>query len=140
MLFKNWTSRTTRAQIRSFNMNIRSWIAVISALVGFACPSYGAGGELDTRVTRILQSETDYGGCMVRVSPAPSTVAEKNCPGNFVSFDCNGQYRASKIGNAMLQTAQLALVADKQLKIILDDSRKVNEYYCIATRVDTYPY
>lgn len=114
---------------------------VASILLGLLSPSvFSAGGELDARVTRILQSETDYGGCMIRLSPAPSTVSERNCPGNFVSFDCNGQYRAKSIGNSQLSAAQLALVTGNLVKIVLDDTRKVNEYYCIATRIDNYPY
>lgn len=116
-------------------------VAAVAMLLSFAWPhSAFSAGELIANVTRILTSPSDYGGCMVRLDPPPSTVADRDCAGNFVSLDCDGNYHSKATGNNFLSAAQLALVTGYQIQIILDDTQKINEYYCTANRLDSYPY
>ena len=93
-----------------------------------------------------LQEHNNYGGCMVRVDPAPSDAmldgSFLNCPtiDSFVSFDClNKSGQVSKnTAVQMFQTAQLALVAGKKIQLVLDDEVKLDGW-CLARRVDLIP-
>ena len=113
--------------------------------------SFGANSEVgesgSVTVTSTLQDPTNYGGCMVRISPGPgeilgyTTGAPLNCPGDvFISFDClNSSGQTSKTtALQMFQTAQLAYVSGEKVNVIVDDNVKLNGF-CLARRIDLQP-
>jgi hypothetical protein len=83
-------------------------------------------------ITQIILDGENYGGCMVKVSPLLPT--STGCGRrDFVSFDCNGEVRNTKAhGKSMLETAQLAFLTDKVVRLRVDNSYTVNEAFCTA--------
>ena len=100
----------------------------------------------EVTVDAALQEHNNYGGCMVRIDPAPSDAmldgSFLNCPAgdSFVSFDClNKSGQVSKnTAVQMFQMAQLALVTGKKIQLVLDDEVKLDGW-CLARRVDLIP-
>ena len=100
----------------------------------------------EVTIDATLQEHNNYGGCMVRIDPAPSDAmldgSFLNCPtgDSFVSFDClNKSGQVSKnTAVQMFQTAQLALVTGKKVQFVLDDEVKLDGW-CLARRVDLIP-
>lgn len=99
--------------------------------------AYAAQGDLTTTITRTLVSVPEiYGGCMVALGAAVSTaVPTVNCPGNWVSFSCNGTYISKDLAFYMLDQAQLALSLNKKVKLTVDDTKKHNGN-CFVKRID----
>ena len=115
--------------------------AVAMVFTPFALATQALTQELT--VGAALQDHNNYGGCMVRVDPAPSDAmldgSFLNCPtrDSFVSFDClntSGQV-IKNTAVQMFQTAQLALVTGKKIQLIIDDEVKLDGW-CLARRVD----
>ena len=116
----------------------------VLAYVPAALATQGLTRELT--VGAALQEHNNLGGCMVRVSPAPSEAmldgSFLNCPSadSFVSFDClNTSGQVSKATAVqMFQIAQLALVTGKKIQLVIDDEVKLDGW-CLARRIDLLP-
>lgn len=121
---------------------------MIAALSAYSMTVFGATGESGSvDIISTLQDPTNYGGCMVRISPGPAEIAaydgggNLNCPGDvFISFDClNSSGQTSKSSaQQMFSTAQLAYVSGAKVNVIVDDSVKLNGF-CLARRIDLQP-
>ena len=122
---------------------------VLTAAIAMASTPFALATQALTQEVTIgatLQEHNNYGGCMVRIDPAPSDAmldgSFLNCPtgDTFVSFDClNKSGQVSKnTAVQMFQTAQLALVTGKKVQFILDDEVKLDGW-CLARRVDLIP-
>ena len=130
-------------------MNFKSLAAIVIASFSTICSSaFGAMGESGSvDVTSTLQDPSNYGGCMIRISPGPAEIAaydgggNLNCPGDvFISFDClnsSGQTTKSS-AQQMFSTAQLAYVSGAKVNVVVDDSVKLNGF-CLARRIDLQP-
>jgi hypothetical protein len=116
-----------------------SLIASALLMIGLtqAESAYAVQGSLTTAITRTLVTVPQtYGGCMAKLAAALSTaVPAVNCPGNFVSFSCNGTYVSKDLAFYMLDQAQLALSLNKQVFVVVDDTKKHNGN-CFAQRID----
>ncbi len=99
--------------------------------------AYAVQGNLTTTITKTQVTVPQaYGGCMVALGVAVSkAVPIVNCPGNWVSFSCNGTYISKDLAFYMLDQAQLALSLNKQVFVTVDDTKKHNGY-CFASRID----
>lgn len=114
---------------------------ILSALV--ASPLLADVAVLnDTKITGLLitaeldgQGNTLYGGCMARISKR-DIAAETglNCPADWVSFSCSGDFLTLADSSRLLNAAQMADALDLSLNIKIDDSRKHNGF-CLSTRV-----
>ena len=122
----------------------------IAQILGVCCiavsaNSFAAIAESGSvSVITTLQDPTNYGGCMVRISPGPAAgnLSSLNCAGDtFVSFDClNSSGQTSKtVAIQMFTTAQLAYVSGKSVNVVVDDSVKLNGF-CLVRRIDLQPY
>ncbi len=60
---------------------------------------------------------------MVLLDKAPA-VSGLNCPANWVSFSCDGTYGNKDIAFRQLDQAQIAMALNKQVMLIVDDSKK----------------
>ena len=129
--------------------HIRYTINVLVTAIAMASTPVALATQALTQEVTIgatLQEHNNYGGCMVRIDPAPSDAmldgSFLNCPtgDSFVSFDClNKSGQVSKnTAVQMFQTAQLALVTGKKVQFILDDEVKLDGW-CLARRVDLIP-
>ena len=91
----------------------------------------------DAKVLYLLNDSKNYGYCMARLSINPSTVG-LNCPADpLVSMDCQGNFGSKTAANAIFSAAQLAFVANKTVRVTIDDSKKINGF-CYVTRLDVY--
>ena len=126
--------------------HIRYTINVLVTAIAMASTPIALATQALTQEVTIgatLQENNNYGGCMVRINPAPSDAmldgSFLNCPtgDSFVSFDClNKSGQVSKnTAVQMFQTAQLALVTGKKVQFVLDDEVKLDGW-CLARRVD----
>lgn len=90
----------------------------------------------NSEVVQVLVDDSNYGGCMVRLSVDPQTQLA-NCGSGFASLDCLKQFPESTAGIAAnkLAQAQLALVTGREVRLRITDTRKVNGY-CFVNRID----
>ena len=95
----------------------------------------GADGVVVASVTQVLVDDAAYGGCMVRISPSPSTELG-TCGADFITLDCDGAFTTSKQSQRKLDSSNLSLVTGNRMAVYFTDTKKHNGY-CLATRIDT---
>lgn len=97
-----------------------------------------ATGNVTGQVERILIHDTDFGGCMVRLS---RNIAGQlpACYPDWVTLDCLAAFPDStkSLAQSKLSAAQLAMVTGKDIAAYVTDTRKANGY-CYAFRVDIF--
>lgn len=87
------------------------------------------------KITTILTSHANFGQCMVLV---PQFVSPANdCPPQWVSLDCSGDFYPKEQSRRLLETAQMSYALELYVKVYFTDTKKHNGY-CVATRVDTF--
>ena len=111
--------------------------------VPLSAPGVAATASVEARVTRTLAtSETDdegnvkFGGCMVELDTTLATQAPNlSCPGRWVTLSCSGDFATRSNAMRMLDSAQLAFVSNRRLRLYVNDELKHNGR-CFAYRVD----
>ena len=105
-------------------------------LIAASSGALAATATITTSVDRIVLHDTDFGGCMVKVS-ANITGPLPACSGGWVTLDCLAAFPDSTRSMAQnkLTTAQLAFATGKNVILYVTDKRKANGF-CYATRVD----
>lgn len=100
-------------------------------------PVYAIEGVLAAKVNRTLVTgNTTFGGCMAMLDKAINTASNApNCPGNWVSFSCTGPFTSKDMAFHLLDQAQLGLALNKQVTVVVDDTKKHNGI-CYAYRID----
>ena len=78
--------------------------------------------------------EVAYGGCAAKVDPAIG-IPPAGCHNRWVSFDCAGIFHSKADGRNNYSGAQLALVTDTQVYLVVNTSRKLNGY-CLVERIN----
>ncbi len=91
---------------------------------------------IDATISRTMVTTDDlYGGCMVALNVSPSDY-NLDCPsGNWVTLDCAGELTSKSQGMRLMDSAQLAFVTGRSVRVTVDDSRKHNGW-CFAQRID----
>lgn len=85
----------------------------------------------DANVIGLMTTPAVYGGCMVQLSK-PIYGAVAACPDDWVSFACTGTANNSvDRAAAMWDTATLAYVLNKKIRVRVDSAKKLNGY-CFA--------
>jgi hypothetical protein len=86
-------------------------------------------------IEKTLIEDDNFGGCMIYLdkSVADSGLA---CPNSWVSFDCDGFFGTKANAQRKFDSAQMAFALDKKVSLRVDDSRRYNEKYCVAVRID----
>jgi hypothetical protein len=112
---------------------------ILSTLIlGAAFASTGtiAGtATLYAKVNRtMLHSDGTFGGCMAQLSANPQA-ALSACAPFWVSFSCTGDFTDQVAAYRSFDQAQLALAANKDVMVVVDDSRRHNGY-CFSSRID----
>ena len=93
--------------------------------------------SIETRITRTLAATDDaFGGCMAALDVAPSE-SGLDCPaGNkWVTFSCTGEHTTASDALRMYDSAQLAFITGRRVRVWVDDTRKHNGF-CFVTRID----
>jgi hypothetical protein len=84
----------------------------------------------------MVTGDATFGGCMALLDKPINTASNvPNCPANWVSFSCTGTFTSKDMAFHLLDQAQLALALNKQVMVIVDDTKKHNDY-CFALRID----
>lgn len=116
---------------------VRGTVVVALALVPLALPQ-ATTANFVASVTRTMATSNDaFGGCMVQLDKSPNSEG-LNCEqsGNWVTFSCSGEYVASRADALrMLDSAQLAFVTGRQVRLWVDDERQHNGF-CFVYRID----
>lgn len=82
----------------------------------------------------LVHNDGAFGGCMALLTSDPNQ-ALPSCGPGWVTFSCTGEFTDSVSAYRSFDQAQLALVADKNVTVQLDDTRRHGDY-CFATRID----
>ncbi len=110
----------------------------VVALLALGVGSVNAGtvwiGE--AKVVRTLSDSTAFGNCMALLNK-PLSDFIGNCPGNWVTFSCNGTYNSKDAGQRKFESAQLAMALGYRVSLVVDNTKKHNGY-CYARRIDIY--
>ena len=87
------------------------------------------------KITRTLASEENvFGGCMVLLNKSP--VSEGlDCFSSWVTFSCTGEHLNKSSALRMFDSAQMAFLMDRTVRVYVDDTRKHNRR-CLVTRID----
>ena len=104
-------------------------------LVLFSASSYSASEFLTASVSKTLIDDSDYGGCMAKLSPIPSSVGLNCGSSGWVTFSCTGDFNAKEVGNQKFEAAQLAMITGTRVLVRVFDTKKHNGY-CYASRID----
>ena len=119
-------------------MNGRRFVklAVAALSMWMLLPAQAATSEIVAEVRRTLTAADDrWGGCMVILSVSP---ADKglDCPETgWVTFSCSGTHTSKSNALRMYDSALLAFVTERTVRVWVDDTRKHNGY-CFVTRID----
>jgi hypothetical protein len=89
-------------------------------------------------VRTLVTGGNAYGGCMVMLDVRIDSVLP-NCPGNFITFSCTGDFTTKDHANRMFDTAMMANALGKKVWFVVHDNMKHNGY-CYSSRVDVFSY
>ncbi|MYE83076.1 MAG: hypothetical protein F4X36_14815 [Gammaproteobacteria bacterium] len=89
----------------------------------------------DAKVTRTLASDGEkFGGCMAFLSVSPVDQG-LDCASSWVTFSCTGEHVTKSSALRMFDSAQMAFLMDRLVRVTVDDTRKHNNY-CLVERID----
>ena len=104
-------------------------ILLLTALcVAYAPASYAATVKVKGLVTKtMVADEGRWGGCIAQLD---QTLADYglNCPSKWVSFSCSGVYTEKDVAYRMFDQAQMALALGRKVEVVVDDTKKHNDY------------
>lgn len=109
--------------------------AALSAVLLLTSPAQATTAEVETEVRRTLTVADDrFGGCMVLLNTSLSGEG-LDCQSNWVTFSCSGTHTSKSSALRMYDSAQLAFVTGRTVKVWVDDTKKHNNH-CFASRID----
>ena len=114
--------------------------ALTAAALLPALPARALTAEVVGEIRRTLtmadlpDADTRFGGCMVALSASP---ADKglDCQSRWITFSCTGVHASRSSALRMYDSAQLAFVAGRTVRLWVDDTKKHNNH-CFAYRID----
>ena len=105
----------------------------ITANVYAQTTSYISDAEvLNVRV----YSDGRFGGCGAQISKNINTAGSNQLScgkTTFISFDCEGAYVSKASGQSLFQMMQLAMVSNRLVDVVVDQTRVWNETTCTGT-------
>lgn len=114
-------------------------IATVSVLALLASQANAAQGVVNAHVVQILISDSKFGNCMAKLDQKIATSTNNlSCPGQYVSFACDGSVVSKDIAYRKLDIAQKSEVTGHKVSVFVTDEVKLNGW-CYATRIDSYP-
>ena len=121
---------------------LKSAVVAMLFALPLSAPGVAETANFEARVIRTLvTSETNsdgsarFGGCMVRLDVSPAA-HNLSCPsGTWVTLSCSGDHTSRSNAMRMLDSAQLAFVSGRRLRVYVNDDMTHNNW-CFAYRVD----
>ena len=122
---------------------LKGALATLLVALPLSTPWQGLTANFEATVVRTLvTTETDddgnmrFGGCMVLLDKSPTTEGlECENNGEWVAFSCSGDFTSKSNAMRMFDSAQLAFMAKRRVRIWVDDTRQHNGW-CFASRLD----
>ena len=116
--------------------SVRFATAALAMSVLLTIPAMAATESFEAEVRKTLTVADDrWGGCMVALSVSPADEG-LDCPATaWVTFSCSGEHASKSNALRMYDSAQLAFVTGRTVKVWVDDSKKHNGY-CFVYRID----
>ena len=114
--------------------------ALTAAVLLPALPAQALTAQVTGEIRRTLtmadlpDASTRFGGCMVALSVSPSDKG-LDCQSRWITLSCTGVYASKSSALRMYDSAQLAFVAGRTVRVWVDDTKKHNSH-CFAFRVD----
>lgn len=112
------------------------FVAVLAVASFSASGDVHFTGSVTGEIDRLFLDQSDINGqCMVRVEG--SNLA--NCAGNWISFDCGGEYGGTDVTLAyrIIDQLQLSIALGQRMRVYFNDTIFVGTgNRCIGTRVD----
>lgn len=119
----------------SIGKSVRLTGAALFAALLLQSPAQATTVEVEAEVRRTLTVADDrFGGCMVLLNTSLSGEG-LDCQSNWVTFSCNGTHTSKSNALRMYDSAQLAFVTGRTVKVWVDDTKKHNNH-CFASRMD----
>ena len=116
---------------KSILISIACFISVFSA------SSFAVNGKLTAKVLSTSVTSSAYGVCMAKLTKKINTATNTpNCPGQWVTFSCDGAFNSKDIAYHKLDIAQKSEVTQDNIQVYVTDTKKKNGI-CFATRVDS---
>ena len=121
-------------------MNIRRTVkftaAALCMSVLLTMPAQATTKQVEAEVRRTLTvADERFGGCMVALSVSPSEEG-LDCPtSKWVTFSCTGNHTSKSNALRMYDSAQLAFVTGRTVRVWVDDTKKHNGH-CFVDRID----
>lgn len=107
--------------------SILKGILTLLALNGHTAVDYEKG-VLD----KTLSHTSFFGNCMIK---SPSFNPSNNCPANWVSLDCSGDFHSKPNARRMWDSAQMAFALGASVEVWVNDAKKHNGY-CVADQIN----
>ena len=115
-------------------MKAIKYFVVVLALMG-SMNVFAARATLVSTIDRVLVTTNGtFGNCMAFLNQ-PLAPLGVNCPDQWVTFSCSGDFVTVSEARLMFDTAQIALAMNKEVRVYLTDNLKHNGY-CFASRID----
>jgi hypothetical protein len=119
---------------------LKKYLLLIAVLLTSAFYSLIASaqvGSLSAKVIRIdVTDKNIYGGCIVKLNKKVADASVPlDCPGEWVSFGCNGIFNSKDFAYHKLDLAKSALESGHDLVLTIDDFKKDNGGYCFSEGV-----
>ena len=110
--------------------------AALSMSVLLTAPAQATTAQVVGEVRRTLTvADERFGGCMVALSVSPSEEG-LDCPtSKWVTFSCTGTHTSKSNALRMYDSAQLAFVTGRTVRVWVDDT-KTHNGHCFANRID----
>lgn len=89
---------------------------------------------ITARVVQTMVDSQYYGGCMALLD---ASVRDRlpRCTSSWITFSCSGDFNPPEVGYRKLDAAQLAMVSQSYVHVIIEDT-KLHNGHCFARRVD----
>lgn len=118
---------------------LKGFVVALLAAVPLALPQAAVESFEASVVRTMATADERFGGCMVQLDRSPMEEGLACPEGAWVTFSCTGPHAASKsAAMRMLDSAQLAFVTGRRVRVWVDDARTHNGF-CFVSRIDVLP-
>ena len=113
------------------------WIKRVAGVsLAFPLAALATSLTFDAKITRTLSADEEkFGGCMVWLTASPAIEGLSCNTGNWVTFSCSGEHVTKSSALRMFDSAQMAFITDRTVRVTVDDTRKHNGW-CLVERID----
>ena len=121
-------------RIETMKNTLLGLVIIGSLLVGEAM---AGSAFLTGQVIRTVRSDDSvFGGCMAQLNVQIATTG-LDCPRDYVTFSCSGDFVPKSNAATLFESAQLSLLTGRKVTMQVTDDLKHNSF-CFVSRVDNF--